>query len=621
MIGLIVSIFVPVQILYATEVTDVNGSRYYVDETLDENELPYGVMHYTDIAFTSAAPGTCTSAAAGSGGGGACIADQYYPQQVNVLEVPSSTEVMVVPWSRMSSAVWNLASVRHMISDFETRNPDYRVVAAINGDFYDINANKLFPRTPSGAHVALGEYYKTITGRTIGFPNDGSENSIIGNVTATRTSRPTLSIYDSEGKITHEYVIDNVNQEPGEGEVSLLYGNWALETGWSAQRIVPIDVEDAYLVEGADYALPIASNDFYGLGNITGYGDAEIGTAAFAIKSNNETISNLLDTGVRIRAQYGFTGAFENIDYAIGAGQTILFDGELQGSDTNRHPRTMIGRKDDGTIVMTVVDGRQPSTDMYGATQQEMAAILKHYGCVDGYNLDGGGSSTMIILDDGELVVTNSPSDGWERSNANGILVAVRVPRIDYSISDVDPYGFVVNAEVIDHNLIEFDDLFVEVNGVMKKVENGKVAFDGLDVFTDYSYAFYGKKGDDLFELVIEDRTNTGKRMPTLDLVSAFTSEEFFVVDVSISDLDSALVRRAIQIGDETVTIVNNRAIFEHIGGDFYGDMTVNLAYDLQDGKGRIDIAIDDYLLDIKLALYMDIVRSKLQQSISKVYG
>jgi exopolysaccharide biosynthesis protein len=64
-----------------------------------------------------------------------------------------------------------------------------------------------------------------------------------------------------------------------------------------------------------------------------------------------------------------------------------------------------------------VVDGR--SRRSRGATLVEMRNIMRDLGAVTALNLDGGGSSEMVV--DGEVV--NDPSDGHERHITNAILI------------------------------------------------------------------------------------------------------------------------------------------------------------------------------------------------------
>ena len=52
---------------------------------------------------------------------------------------------------------------------------------------------------------------------------------------------------------------------------------------------------------------------------------------------------------------------------------------------------------------------------MYGCDGYELTAIMRAYGCIKAYNVDGGGSSTIVVRSESGLEVLNSPSDGHER--------------------------------------------------------------------------------------------------------------------------------------------------------------------------------------------------------------
>jgi exopolysaccharide biosynthesis protein len=76
------------------------------------------------------------------------------------------------------------------------------------------------------------------------------------------------------------------------------------------------------------------------------------------------------------------------------------------------HPRTALGLSDDGKrMVWLVVDGRQPGYSE-GVSERELAELLVEAGCQDGMNLDGGGSSVMLLTSaSGILQPVNKPSD------------------------------------------------------------------------------------------------------------------------------------------------------------------------------------------------------------------
>lgn len=106
----------------------------------------------------------------------------------------------------------------------------------------------------------------------------------------------------------------------------------------------------------------------------------------------------------------------------------ILKDGNIiNDSDPAVHPRTTVGFKNDGTIVFFVVDGRQPNFSI-GLTDKACAEYMKSLGCVDAIRMDGGGSSTMCVRMPGDDFVTtvNSPSDGDERNDSDGLLLVLK---------------------------------------------------------------------------------------------------------------------------------------------------------------------------------------------------
>ena len=89
---------------------------------------------------------------------------------------------------------------------------------------------------------------------------------------------------------------------------------------------------------------------------------------------------------------------------------------------SDRHPRTAIARLTDGRMLVATVDGRQPGVSA-GMSLPELAGLLLEFGGSEGINLDGGGSTTMVV--NGRLV--NNPSDQTgERPVSDVILMLPR---------------------------------------------------------------------------------------------------------------------------------------------------------------------------------------------------
>ncbi len=112
---------------------------------------------------------------------------------------------------------------------------------------------------------------------------------------------------------------------------------------------------------------------------------------------------------------------------AMGAGPMLLLNGQYRitaweegfgyTSIPNRHPRTAAGVAANGDLLLVVVDGRQEASR--GVDLAELARLMREAGARDALNLDGGGSSTLVVQ--GRLV--NRPTGGtFERQVMNALV-------------------------------------------------------------------------------------------------------------------------------------------------------------------------------------------------------
>lgn len=107
----------------------------------------------------------------------------------------------------------------------------------------------------------------------------------------------------------------------------------------------------------------------------------------------------------------------------VGAGPRIVREGEVWvaeegfGHTSVRHPRTAAAVTRQATILLVTVDGRQANS--IGMRLDELAEELVALGAKEAVNLDGGGSTTMVV----HGRIRNSPSDRQERPVSDGILV------------------------------------------------------------------------------------------------------------------------------------------------------------------------------------------------------
>lgn len=84
----------------------------------------------------------------------------------------------------------------------------------------------------------------------------------------------------------------------------------------------------------------------------------------------------------------------KNIQYGVAFGPVLVANGEpVKSSISGVNPRTAIGQRSDGAILLLVIDGRQVSS--LGATFDDLTDIFLSYGAVNACNLDGGSSTVM----------------------------------------------------------------------------------------------------------------------------------------------------------------------------------------------------------------------------------
>jgi exopolysaccharide biosynthesis protein len=116
---------------------------------------------------------------------------------------------------------------------------------------------------------------------------------------------------------------------------------------------------------------------------------------------------------------------------AVGGGPVLIQNGEVKITNNeelkfggkainDKHPRTAMGYTSDGKLIILVVQGRSESAS--GATLIQEAQILKDLGCVEALNLDGGGSSCLLI--NGQQTIKPSDKEGQRAVPAVFIIQA-----------------------------------------------------------------------------------------------------------------------------------------------------------------------------------------------------
>ncbi len=145
------------------------------------------------------------------------------------------------------------------------------------------------------------------------------------------------------------------------------------------------------------------------------------------------------DGSVHLDIYSDFQQVEGEVQQAIGVWQRLVWDGEVYSSEDYSeknlrevNPRTFIGLSEDNQkVYFFVVDGRQPGYSR-GFLMEDMVRACMAAGCDRACNLDGGGSTTLVLRDEQEgqvgFKLLNVPSDlvagnNTPRKVANGLLV------------------------------------------------------------------------------------------------------------------------------------------------------------------------------------------------------
>lgn len=310
--------------------------------------------------------------------------------------------------------------------------PGHEVIGATNGDFYHYQ----YPieiGTPRSGQFRKNECVVNPVGRASfvltpdrkpyvdrvdfsGTVKAGEKTHRLHAVNMQRLEWETSSIpnymllyTNSYGPATHE----------AQGGVKVVLKPKAGEFFFSANKNIECIVDSIYDNPGTT-PIPEGRAVLYG-----------VGTAETFLKDLNIGDETTLFLGTNLRDAPGLITDLK--EQMGGSDHIILRNGELADGDyVDVHPRTGMGFSADSTkVYMVVVDGRRAGYSS-GVSLNVFGELFRALGAWNAVNLDGGGSSVMIVNSE----VVNNPSDNLIRPVGNGVLVVSNAP-IDDEIASL----------------------------------------------------------------------------------------------------------------------------------------------------------------------------------------
>lgn len=341
------------------------------------------------------------------------------PWHIQILEIDLTDTMNTLETVKANNNIEGYERTSSMATRMST--PGHTVVGAINGDFYASGGITI------GAQIIQGTLLKKPYPRSVFALSDSKD--------------PYIGIVGFDGQVSKDDTlsipINGVNDVRYADQVILYNKYKGATTGtnqWGAELELqylsnPAGVNQSFqaVVTAIDSVLE------------TGHGNMAIPQNMGGVLSVHGTarayVLQHYGVGDTLRIDLNLPPSVPVLTELIGGTPRLIRNGhrsveweaESVGSSFtyDRHPRTAVGFNADSTIVyFFTVDGRQGGYSV-GMSLFELADYMLEWGVYQGVNLDGGGSTSMVVR--GEVV--NSPSDaGGERSVANALMAISKAP-------------------------------------------------------------------------------------------------------------------------------------------------------------------------------------------------
>ena len=465
------------------------------------------------------------------------------------------------------NALTDRRTVTSMAKELEK---DYRVVAGINGDFYNVNTG-----LPIGLVVTDGILRSSDGGyHAIGFKKNGE--AVLGKPAVKVTAELGYEAYDEYGnpvEMTRQIAAVNKSRVSTGGIHLYTYDFNSKHTTGTTEPGVDVicSVKKGTFAIGETVKLTV--EEVREGVSATPVGEEQVVLSVNA-KSDAYHLNALRWIPVGTTITLEITAAddeWEDVEYAVGALYSLVENGaEVRGLPTGASPRTAVGQKRDGTLIFYTIDGRR-SGHSIGASLSQVAQRLMELGCETALCLDGGGSTTLAVSepDSLEAAVINRPSEGSERAVTNQIFL----------VADDHPSGqlsrFYVNAahtHVLAGSRVEITAVAVDTHHIPMETDYRLAADDGelednILITPDYD----------------ADITVTASRNGKKGTVTVYAVEE--PDNIAIRN-DSGKIITELHVTPGSVTELTGSVSHNHL--PLYADADL-FAWDVNGGIGRID--------------------------------
>ncbi|MDD5766571.1 MAG: phosphodiester glycosidase family protein, partial [Candidatus Marinimicrobia bacterium] len=368
------------------------------------------------------------------------------PYAINVLKIDLSDPYIHLETVKAKDQLYGYEGTSMMSARKQTEG--HLIVGAINGDFYG--------EIPINTQVLNGEVLRSpISLSTFGV-------DIMG--------KPYIEIVNLSGSVvtkTASNPIQGVNQARNADQMILFNSYYGSSTGtnvWGREALV--EPLTSWIVN--DTVLCVVDTVVNTVGNMS----IPKGKAVLSAHGTSSAfLSEHVQPGDTIKICVNLLPSLPKLVQAIGGYPKIVKDGqnyaaqgysEEGGPDHafDLHPRTAVGfSQDEKTAYFITVDGR--ITTSKGMSLPELADLMIGLGVYRGINLDGGGSTTMVVRG----IIQNTPSGGAERTVSNALMAVTTAPVGELTSIQVDPqYYRLYDGNPLQFSVTGWDDNFNPVS-------------------------------------------------------------------------------------------------------------------------------------------------------------
>ena len=416
---------------------------------------------------------------------------------INVIDVNLKDENTTISVLTSENGLQNFQNVKTMLTN------EKNCIAAINADFFTGNYKKgnSIGMSIKDGKMLTSTYYEnevkdTLASFYIGENNCGTIQYFSNKITLRNLTNNELFSVSEINKWSSNYEYPVLyTKEWGEKSLGLYYGNDFAELVVENGRVKDV----RYGQEAVD----IPQNGFV--------------ITAVGVSADN--IRNLFKVGDMVKLDIDIGLNIDNIKMAISGGAVLVKDGTVPDFSHmiyGSNPRTAIGLSKDGNkAYLITVDGRQAVS--IGVTQGELADILIEKGIFNAINLDGGGSTTMIVkeLGDTEPTIENYPSDGTLRMvpNAVGVFNTDKKGSLHQLKVELSEPNVFVGCEK-ELTVKGFDEYY---NPISIDIESIQWTYSGVDVSVENNVL---KAGNEAGSATITAKLGDAKTSVNVDVLS-----------------------------------------------------------------------------------------------------